>query len=142
MRVLHLAGGPAEVGLGRPASLYVPAEQRFVPLVCSTVRWMGRSLALSRAQLGDLNLVVGEACGVMLRPDQTAGPGKVMGCRCRGVDGALQVSISAHVDRDAAPDVTGFGWQVLSLLVDDLSWGRDDRNGMIRMHVRPGGDGG
>ena len=103
----------------------VPADKTYVALVRSAASHLGARLGLTIAELTDLRLAVDEACGVLLLPGEFETTGAELHCRFDEYPDRLVVHVSAEAD-ESAPDVDGFGWSVLSALVDELRWSYQD----------------
>ena len=122
-----------------PVTLSIPADRNYVVLVRSAAGHLGARAGLSLAELADLRLAVDEACGLLLLPDEIDATGDVLECVFRGADGALEVSVAAEARPGSKPQIGGFGWTLLSALVDELDW--TDEGGRVRigMLMRPRG---
>jgi serine/threonine-protein kinase RsbW len=109
-----------------PVMLRLPADKTYVVLARSAASHLGARHGLSVAQITDLRLAIDEACGVLLLADGVRLTGDWLECRFeQRADGALSVRVSAQVAAESVPDTDGFGWSVLSALVDELSWRYD-----------------
>ncbi|HKA68476.1 MAG TPA: ATP-binding protein [Actinomycetes bacterium] len=118
------AGGTAGV-TARPVRLTVPADKTYVALVRSAASHLGARLGLTIQELTDLRLAVDEACGLLLLPGEFQTTGAELHCRFDEYPDRLAVTVSAEAE-ESAPDVDGFGWSVLSALVDELRWSYQD----------------
>jgi serine/threonine-protein kinase RsbW len=120
-----------------PVVLTVPATKDYVVLVRSAVGHLGARLGLTMEELGDLRLAVDEACALLLLPDEMAATGAVLECRFTETGGALQVTVAAEASPESVPQVGGFGWNLLSSLVDDLQWSNDEGRAQVRLVKQP-----
>jgi serine/threonine-protein kinase RsbW len=120
-----------------PVLLTIPADNDYVALVRSVVGQLGARTDLTLEELGDLRLAVDEACALLLRSDEIDTTGAVLECRFTEVDGALHVSVAAEAADGAGPQVGGFGWNLLSALVDDLQWSSDHGRAEVRIVKQP-----
>jgi serine/threonine-protein kinase RsbW len=127
------AGGPGSV----PVVLAVPASKDYVVLVRSAVGHLGARIGLTMEELGDLRLAVDEACALLLLPGEIHATGAVLDCVFTEADDALHVTVGADARHDAAPQVGGFGWNLLSSLVDDLQWSNTGGRAEVRLMKRP-----
>lgn len=118
------ANGPAGTA-GRPVRVTVPADKTYVALIRSAASHLGARLELTIADLTDLRLAVDEACGLLLLPGEFETTGAELHCRFDEYPDRLVVTVAAEAD-ESAPDVDGFGWSVLSALVDELRWSYQD----------------
>jgi serine/threonine-protein kinase RsbW len=135
---------PAELDRAVPAAgsrppvvLTIPSDRTLVVLVRSAAGHLGSRIGLTFEELDDLRLAVDEACALLLLPDEIAATGDVLDCRFAEVDGALHITVAAEARPDAAPQVGGFGWNLLSSLVDDLDWSSDGGRAEVRIVKRP-----
>ncbi|HEX2497295.1 MAG: ATP-binding protein [Actinomycetes bacterium] len=117
-------GGPAGLA-GSPVRVIVPADKTYVALVRSAASHLGARLGLTMQELTDLRLAVDEACGLLLLPGEFDTTGAELHCRFDEYPDRLAVTVSAEAS-ESAPDVDGFGWNVLSALVDELRWSYQD----------------
>jgi serine/threonine-protein kinase RsbW len=121
-----------------PVVVSVPADKTYVVLIRSAVSHLGARLGFTVAEITDLRLAVDEACGLLLASDD--GPlvtGASLRCQFEEMGDALRVTVSADVTQHARPDTEGFGWSVLSALVDSLSWSMLDGTGHVELVKRP-----
>jgi serine/threonine-protein kinase RsbW len=104
----------------------VPAHRDYIVVVRSAVTQLGARLGYTYAEITDLRLAVDEACCLLVgsRPAQTV-PKDDLECRIEVRAGVLHVDVTAAAAGVEPPDVEGFGWKVLTALVDSLSWARD-----------------
>lgn len=116
--------GPAGL-TGSPVRVSVPADKTYVALVRSAASHLGARLGLTMQELTDLRLAVDEACGLLLLPGEFDTTGAELHCRFDEYPDRLVVTVSAEA-AESAPDVDGFGWNVLSALVDELRWSYQD----------------
>lgn len=124
------AGPPAVVS--PPVVLSVPADKTYVALVRSAASHLGARLGLTMQELTDLRLAVDEACGLLLLPGEFETTGTELQCRFDEYPGRLAVTVSAEAEQ-SAPDVDGFGWNVLSALVDELRWSYQDGRARVEL---------
>lgn len=128
-------------------SLRVPADRDYVVLVRSAAGHLGAQLGYSVPEILDLRLAVDEACGIFLgaldpQPRSSAGSGRSeLECRFSISDKGLRFRVSGSATGAMEPDTTGLGWQVLSALVDVISWGNDGTTASVALEKRhsPGG---
>lgn len=120
-----------------PVLLSIPADKDYVVLIRSAVGHLGARLGLTMEELGDLRLAVNEACALLLLPEEIDAGGATLDCRFAEEDGALHVAVSADAERGAAPQVGGFGWNLLSALVDELEWSNERGRAEVRLVKRP-----
>jgi len=108
--------------------LAIPADKDYVVLVRSVASHLGARLSMTLHELDDLRLAVGEACALILLSETCQVTGGTLDCRfgAGAQDGALHFSVTALAEGDCLPLIGGFGWNLLSALVDDLRWLSDD----------------
>lgn len=121
---------------GPPVVLSVPADKTYVALVRSAASHLGARLGLTMQELTDLRLAVDEACGLLLLPGEFATTGAELLCRFEEYPDRLIVTVSAEAD-ESAPDIDGFGWNVLDALVDELRWSYQDGRAQVELVKRP-----
>ena len=120
-----------------PVVLSIPADRTLVVLVRSAAGHLGARIGLTFEELNDLRLAVDEACALLLLPDEIAATGDVLDCRFTETGGALHITVAAEAHPDAAPQVGGFGWTLLSSLVDELDWSSADGRAEVRIVKGP-----
>jgi hypothetical protein len=81
-------------------------------------------------EIADLRLAVDEACGLLV--PSSALKGEVC-CLFIQDQRGLRVRFSASDSGQGHPDTRGFGWRVLSALVDELGWSCD--GGRVRVDI-------
>lgn len=121
----------------RSVVLIIPADKDFVVLVRSAVGHLGVRIGLTMEELGDLRLAVNEACALFLLPEETDVDVLALECRFTEVGGSLVVTVAADSEQRIVPPVDGFGWNLLSALVDDLQWSDDQERAEVRLVKRP-----
>lgn len=133
------ADKPPEEGEGSiPVVVSVPADKTYVVLIRSAISHLGARLGFTVAEITDLRLAVDEACGLLLAPDEgLLVTGASLRCRFEEMADGLRVTVSAAVTADSHPDTEGFGWSVLSALVDGLTWSMLDGTGYVELVKRP-----
>ena len=120
-----------------PVLLSIPADKDYVVLVRSAVGHLGARIGLTMEELGDLRLAVSEACALLLLPDEIDATGATLDCRFAEADGALHVAVAADAEPGAGPQLGGFGWNLLSALVDELRWSNDGGRAEVSLVKRP-----
>ncbi|MBW8804210.1 MAG: ATP-binding protein [Catenulisporales bacterium] len=104
----------------------VPAHRDYVAVVRAAVAQLGARLGYTVSELIDLRLAVDEACSQLVGGVPLDGPPQgYLECRLRVGLGTLQVTVVASAAGVETPDRDGFGWNVLTALVDSLSWAND-----------------
>jgi serine/threonine-protein kinase RsbW len=94
-------------------------------------------MGLTMEELGDLRLAVDEACALLLLPDEIAATGTMLECVFTLTRDGLHVSVAAEAAPGSGPQVGGFGWNLLSSLVDDLQWSNTGGRAEVRLTKRP-----
>lgn len=123
-------------------SIRVPAERGYVVLVRSAAGHLGAQLGYSVPEIMDLRLAVDEACGIFLGARISSlegvagGPQSDLDCRFSVSDHGLRFKVSGSASGVTAPDTGGLGWQVLSALVDAISWGNDGTTASVALEKR------
>jgi serine/threonine-protein kinase RsbW len=120
-------------------TIRVPAERGYVVLARSAAGHLGAKLGYSVPEIMDLRLAVDEACGVFLAArDARAGPvaGSDLECCFSVSHRVLRVKVSGSAAGVTEPDTCGLGWQVLSALVDAISWGNDGTTASVALEKR------
>lgn len=118
-------------------AIRVPADRDYVVLVRSAAAHLGSQLGYSMPEIMDLRLAVDEACGVFLAArtvPSMAAPD--LECRFSISDHGLRFKVSGAAAGVAEPDTDGLGWQVLSALVDAISWGNDGTTACVALEKR------
>ncbi|MCW2941192.1 MAG: putative serine/threonine kinase anti-sigma factor [Actinomycetia bacterium] len=121
------SAGPAVAGDTVPVVISVPADKTYVALIRSATAHLGAREGFSVVEITDLRLAVDEACGLLLSPHDHGGlavSGGELECRLVAYDGGLRVVVCTADESDRSPDQEGFGWHLLSGLVDRLHWSR------------------
>lgn len=121
----------------RPVVLTIPADKDYVVLVRSAVGHLGVRIGLTMEELGDLRLAVNEACALFLLPEETDADVPELECRFTEVEGSLAVTVAADPQQRIVAPVDGFGWNLLSALVDDLQWSDEQGRAEVRLVKRP-----
>lgn len=118
-------------------SISVPADRGYVVIVRSAAGHLGTQLGYSVSEIMDLRLAVDEACGVFLAASaRGAGSGSELRCRFSVSDGGIRFQVSGSAIGVTEPDTSGLGWQVLSALVDSISWGNDGTTACVALEKR------
>lgn len=120
-------------------TIRVPAERGYVVLVRSAAGHLGAKLGYSVPEIMDLRLAVDEACGVFLAArGARAGPVEDSDLECcfSVSHRVLRVKVSGSAAGVTEPDTRGLGWQVLSALVDAISWGNDGTTASVALEKR------
>ena len=122
-------------------SIRVPADRGFVVIVRSTAGHLGARLGYSVTEIMNLRLAVDDACGVSLAADADGTraereAGSDLECRFSVSDESLRVRISGSAAGVTEPDIRGLGWQVLSALVDTISWDNDGTRACVALEKR------
>jgi serine/threonine-protein kinase RsbW len=113
-----------------PVTLIIPADRHYAALVRAVAGHLGARTGLTTTEITDLRLAVDEACGLLV-PSST--PEGEVCCRFVQDQSGLRMRFSVADSGQDHPDTTGFGWRVLSALVDDLGWSRDA--GQVRVDI-------
>lgn len=126
-------------------TIRVPADPDQIVLVRSAAGHLGTQLGYSLPEIMDLRLAVDEACGVFLaaRSVRARPVWDDLECCFHVSDHGLRFTVSGPVAGVTEPDTRGLGWQVLSALVDAISWDNDGRTANVTLEKRhdPGGRG-
>jgi serine/threonine-protein kinase RsbW len=119
----------------------VPAYRDYVAVIRAAVAQLGARLGYTVSELIDLRLAVDEACCRLIGGDHLDGPSEGhLECRLRVGVGTLQATVVAPAAGVETPDRDGFGWNILTALVDSLSWANDGvtaRIDMVKSHSAP-----
>jgi serine/threonine-protein kinase RsbW len=112
----------------------VPAHRDYIVVVRSAITQLGARLGYTFAEITDLRLAVDEACCLLVgsRPVRPV-PKDDLECRIQVRAGVLHVDVTASAAGVDPPDVEGFGWKVLTALVDSLAWARDGDTARIAL---------
>jgi serine/threonine-protein kinase RsbW len=103
----------------------VPPDAGYLAIVRSASAHIATKLGCTLSEVADLRLAVDEACNLLLRHTvrdwRADGTGDL---ECRFVlDGSgLRVVLDIQVLDAERPEDDGFGWTILSALVDDIVW--------------------
>jgi serine/threonine-protein kinase RsbW len=116
--------------------LRVPADKHYVVLVRSAAGHLGARVGFTLADVTDLRLAVDEACAFLLQgvPPDVPETGELE-CRFEETPDGLRVTVSVEGTRPR-PDTDGLGWQILSALVDTLSWSHDGTTARVDLVKR------
>jgi serine/threonine-protein kinase RsbW len=100
---------------------------------------LGACFGFTVQEITDLRLAVNEACGLLVA-GSTGGPLTVgtMECRAEVRGEVLRVVVSAPAGGFGAPDVDGLGWNLMSALVDTLTWAQDGVTARVDLEKRCG----
>lgn len=83
--------------------------------------------------LEDLRLAVDEAVAHLIT---AAVPAAMLECSFTQVDGDLVAEVRTSTLSDALPDVAGFGWKVLTSLVDSVDASAVDGQQVLTLRMR------
>ena len=113
----------------------VPADPDYLAVIRSASAQVGTKLGWTLSDVADLRLAVDEACGLLLRHTSRVPPrsaddgyddyGNNLECRFIVESSTVRITLSVHAERFTAPEADGFGWTILTALVDDISWRAD-----------------
>ena len=123
-------------------TIRVPADRGYVVLLRSAAGHLGAQLGYSLPEIMDLRLAVDEACGLFLaaraeRPAQRRPlAGSDLECSFSVSEHGLRFTVSGSAAGVTEPDTGGLGWQVLSALVDAISWGNDGTTACVALEKR------
>jgi len=136
--------------------LNVPAHKDYITAVRSSVAQLGGCFGFTIGEIEDLRLAVDEACNLLVAgaaagadasgPDLGAGFDAVadrttdtLQCRAAVRGDLLHVTVAASAATVAeAPDTEGFGWTILTALVDALAWEQDEDTVRVELEKRRG----
>ena len=113
--------------------LTVPAHKDYIAIVRSAVSQLGACFGFALGEIGDLRLAVDEACNLLVANRSSEHYEESLECRARVLDGVLRVTLAAPATATAPPDTEGFGWHILTALVDVLAW--DQTAGQVRVEL-------
>lgn len=120
---------------GESVALSVPAHKDYVVIIRSAVAQFGARFGCTPQETTDLRLAVNEACALLVA-GSTGGAGSIE-CRAEARADVLRVTVSAAAGT-FAPDIDGIGWNLLSALVDKLTWAQDGVTARVYLEKRPG----
>lgn len=115
----------------------VPAHRDYIVVVRSALAQLGARLGYTVAEIIDLRLAVDETCGLLVDGPPDGPPKGDLECRVRVSAGTLQVTVRASAVGVRPPDRDGFGWKVLTALVDTMTWvwdGTTARIDLVKRH--------
>ena len=137
--------------------LTVPAHKDYITAVRSSVAQLGGCFGFTIGEIEDLRLAVDEACNLLVAGaaaapdthlDDAAGPnagpgagagGHTLQCRAAVHGDLLHVTVAAPAAAGVEPpDTEGFGWIILTALVDALTWDQDDDTVRVELEKRRG----
>lgn len=114
--------------------LSVPAHGAFLSLIRTTSAAVAARLEMTIDEIEDLRIAVDEAAAILLplvADDRSVDVVFTLG------EEALTISLSAPTDAALAPDQVGFGWTVLSALIDTVTADHvDGRTTIVLSHRR------
>lgn len=117
----------------------VPADRGHVVFVRSAAGHLGAQLGYTLSEIVDLRLAVDEACGLFLAahaaPEEATAQSDLQCCFSVS-DRGLHFTVSGSAAGVTEPDTAGLGWQVLSALVDAISWGNDGTTACVALEKR------
>ena len=135
MNLVEKTGPPASVNgaAAETVLIRVPADPDYLAIVRSATAHVATRIGCTLSEVADLRLAVDEACNLLLRGairhrrtgDGTSAATGDLDCRFLIEPLCLRVHLdlqAGHVDR---PEDDGFGWVILSALVDDVAWHAD-----------------
>jgi serine/threonine-protein kinase RsbW len=115
----------------------VPAHKDYLVVVRSAVAQLGARLGYTFAEIIDLRLAVDEACCLLVAGDAVGLRAKGdLECRLEVRDDGLRLEVTAASAGFEPPDPEGFGWNVLTALVDAVAWAQDDDTARIMLDKR------
>ncbi|GAA2002183.1 ATP-binding protein [Catenulispora subtropica] len=115
----------------------VPAHKDYLVVVRSALAQLGARLGYTVAEIIDLRLAVDETCCLLIGENPPDGPPRGdLECRVRVGPGTLRIMVCASAADVRPPDRDGFGWKVLTALVDSLTWVRDGSIARVEMEKR------
>jgi serine/threonine-protein kinase RsbW len=115
----------------------VPAHKDYIVVVRSALAQLGASLGYTVAEITDLRLAVDETCCLLIGESPPDGPPwGDLECRVRVGTGTLRITVVASAAGVRAPDRDGFGWKVLTALVDSMTWVRDGTTARVELVKR------
>jgi hypothetical protein len=110
--------------------LIVSADSGCAALVRAVAGHLCARTELTITEVIDLRLALDEVVGLLMSDVSDS----VLRCRFDQTETGLRVVLrTAGVGRIRRPDTGGFGWQVLSSLVDTLDWSHSD--GEVRVEL-------
>ena len=113
-----------------PVVLIIPADRYYAALIRAVAGHLGARTGLTVTEITDLRLAVDEACDLLV---PSSNPDGQVCCRfVQGLSG-LRIRFATVDSGQVQPDTGGFGWRVLSALVDELAWSRDA--GQVRVDI-------
>jgi serine/threonine-protein kinase RsbW len=116
--------------------LTVPAHKDYIIIVRSAVAQLGACFGFSLAEIADLRLAVDEACNLLVASPRPVAAQSSLRCRAEVRGDRLGVRMRASPETAGRPDTEGFGWIILTALVDTLAWGQDDDVVRVEMEKR------
>ena len=115
--------------------LSVPAHRDFVVIIRSAVAQLGACFGYTLGEITDLRLAVNEACALLIA-GRTEDTGAIE-CRAEVGGDLLHVTVSAP-SGTFAPDIDGLGWNLMTALVDRLTWAQDGVTARVDLEQRRG----
>lgn len=103
----------AAAGVDADVELRLPADGAYASLLRTLAATLAARLDFTMDDIEDLRIAVSEAAAMVLDEADT---GTHLTCRFALGDGELDFVISAPATVPRAPDLDGFGWQVLTTL--------------------------
>jgi serine/threonine-protein kinase RsbW len=122
----------------------VPADPDYLPIIRSASAQVGAKLGGTLSEVSDLRLAVEEACVLLLQHTSRVPDGEDEdNLECRFVLGpaTLRVALRVRADAFTRPEADGFGWTILTALVDDISWRADGSTVQVEILKRHGARG-
>jgi serine/threonine-protein kinase RsbW len=116
-----------------PIVLIIPAQLRYVALARSVAGHLGAQAGLTVTEITDLRLAVDESCALLVDGTRDG----EMWCRFVQDEPGLRIAFFAAGCPLVRPDTNGFGWLVLSALVDELNWSHVDGGARVDLLKRP-----
>lgn len=123
--------------------LSVPAHRDYVSVVRSAVAQLSACVGFTLGEVGDLRLAVDEACNLLIAGSESrSGSGSAasgLECRADSHGDLMHVTMAAPAVTARPPDTDGFGWNILTALVDTLAWEQDDDTVRVELEKRHSG---
>lgn len=118
--------------------LTVPAHRDYITIVRSAVAQLGAGFGFTIEEIGDLRLAVDEACNLLVGYRPAGLAPSDLECRAQVLGDVLRVTVIASAEAAEPPDTEGFGWNILTALVDTLAWEQDRDTVRVELEKRRG----
>ncbi|MEY9908284.1 hypothetical protein ABIA35_004517 [Catenulispora sp. MAP12-49] len=118
-------------------TIHIPARPEYIAVLRGACGQLAPRLGCSPAETADLQLVVDEACGFLLRNCLTAGDPDHDGGLAAAfvVEGpSLHITLEMQADVFISPDDDEFADAILTALVDHFAWHVEDS--AVRVEIR------